>query len=51
MNKQKKIVVELTPLHCPMDMNEKSRIFTSGGEVRKNNQMDEFVYVRGRLYP
>jgi hypothetical protein len=51
MNKQKKIVVELTPIHCPLDAAEKQRIFTSGGEVRKNTQMDENVYVRGRLYP
>jgi len=43
-------VVELTPLHCPIDSVEKSRIFTSGGEVRKTG-MDEYVYVRGRLYP
>ena len=45
------MVLELTPVHCPLDYNEKARIFTSGGEVRKVKMEDEYIYVRGRLYP
>lgn len=37
--------------HVPSDPQEKARIFNSGGEVRKNQASEEFVYVRGRLYP
>lgn len=38
-------------MHTPIENSEKSRIFNSGGEVRKNAQGEEYVYVRGRLYP
>ncbi|CAD8057331.1 unnamed protein product [Paramecium sonneborni] len=49
--KQKKIIAEILPMHTPNDNSEKARIFNSGGEVRKNPQGDEYVFVRGRLYP
>ncbi|CAD8055659.1 unnamed protein product [Paramecium sonneborni] len=50
-SKEKKIIAEILPMHTPVDNSEKARIFNSGGEVRKNLQGEEYVFVRGRLYP
>lgn len=47
---QKKEPQELAPIDSPLQDSEKSRIFTSGGEIRKTG-LEEYVYVRGRLYP
>ncbi|CAD8150500.1 unnamed protein product [Paramecium pentaurelia] len=49
--KQIKNITQILPIHSPSDNIEKTRIFNSGGEVRKNHQGEEYVFVRGRLYP
>ncbi|CAK56398.1 unnamed protein product (macronuclear) [Paramecium tetraurelia] len=49
--KQIKNITQILPTHSPSDHSEKTRIFNSGGEVRKNPQGEEYIFVRGRLYP
>ncbi|CAD8131827.1 unnamed protein product [Paramecium octaurelia] len=49
--KESNIMAQTLPIHTPSDSSEKARIFNSGGEVRKIPQGEEYVFVRGRLYP
>ncbi|CAD8140542.1 unnamed protein product [Paramecium pentaurelia] len=50
-NRESNIIAQTLPIHTPNESSEKARIFNSGGEVRKIPQGEEYVFVRGRLYP
>lgn len=44
--------VILTTDHLPSNIDEKQRIFSSGGEVKRMQQdRCEKIYARGRVYP